>query len=408
MTAGAKFREVLAKKGLVEAMAAHSPLSAMLVAEAGFDAIWASGFELSAMYGVPDVSVVSMTQHLDMTRAMVDRSGLPVVADIDTGFGNAINVLYVIEQYERAGVAAIVMEDKSFPKVTSLIAGGRQEMVRIEEFQGKIDAARAARKDKDLVLVARTEALIAGLGQDEALKRARAYEAAGADMILVHSKQKTPDEIEAFVKAWDGKAPIALVPTAYPQMTVARVRELRKIGLLIWGNHAVRASVGAMRKTFAQIRKDGGIHGVEGEHRHGRGRVRSAGHGQGQGRREAIPAVKRRIGALAISLAVLATMAAPSFAQDLSWRMAVQAEGARGLPHGHARHRQGRPGQAEGPQSAAGLCAMRSRRRGRRQGRDRVHVGQEQPGLQHRSLLLHRAKRRRSQLLQYRRHRQGS
>ena len=222
-------------------MAAHSPLSAMLVAEAGFDAIWASGFELSAMYGVPDVSVVSMTQHLDMTRAMVDRSGLPVVADIDTGFGNAINVLYVIEQYERAGVAAIVMEDKSFPKVTSLIAGGRQEMVRIEEFQGKIDAARAARKDKDLVLVARTEALIAGLGQDEALKRARAYEAAGADMILVHSKQKTPDEIEAFVKAWDGKAPIALVPTAYPQMTVARVRELKKIGLLIWGNHAIRA-----------------------------------------------------------------------------------------------------------------------------------------------------------------------
>ena len=169
----------------------------MLVAEAGFDAIWASGFELSAMYGVPDVSVVPMTQHLDMTRAMVDRSGLPVVADIDTGFGNAINVLYVIEQYERAGVAAIVMEDKSFPKVTSLIAGGRQEMVRIEEFQGKIDAARAARKDKDLVLVARTEALTAGLVRTRAEAGAR-LQTSGADMILVHSKQKTPDEIEGF------------------------------------------------------------------------------------------------------------------------------------------------------------------------------------------------------------------
>lgn len=260
---GTTFRQILAKKGLVEAMAAHSPLSAMLAAEAGFDAIWASGFELSAMYGLPDVSVVSMTQHLDMMRAMAERSGIPVVADIDTGFGNAINVLYAVEQYERAGAAAIVMEDKSFPKVTSLIAGGRQDMVRIEEFQGKIEAARSARKDKDFVIVARTEALIAGLGQDEALKRAHAYEAAGADMILVHSKQKTPDEIEAFVKAWDGKVPIALVPTAYPQMTVARVRELGKIGLLIWGNHAVRAAVGAMRKTFAQIRKDGGIHGVE-------------------------------------------------------------------------------------------------------------------------------------------------
>jgi phosphoenolpyruvate phosphomutase len=265
MSAGAKFREILEKNGLVEAMAAHSPLSAMLAAEAGFDAIWASGFELSAMYGVPDVSIVSMTQHLEMTRAIVERAGLPVVADIDTGFGNALNVLHAVQQYERAGVAAIVMEDKSFPKVSSLIADGRQDMVRIEEFQGKIEAARSVRKDKDLVLVARTEALIAGLGQEEALKRAHAYEAAGADMILVHSKQKTPDEIEAFVNAWDGKAPIALVPTAYPQMTVARVKELRKVGLLIWGNHAIRASVGAMRKTFAKIRRDRGIHTVEAE-----------------------------------------------------------------------------------------------------------------------------------------------
>ena len=263
MGAGTRLRKVMAEKGLVEAMAAHSPLSAMLAAEAGFDAIWASGFELSALYGVPDVSIVSMTQHLDMTRAIAERSGLPVVADIDTGFGNAINVLHAVEQYERAGVGAIVMEDKSFPKVTSLIAGGRQDMVRIEEFQGKIEAARSARRDPDLVVVARTEALIAGLGQDEALKRARAYEAAGADLILVHSKQKTPDEIEAFIKAWDGKVPIALVPTAYPQMTVARVRELEKVGLLIWGNHAIRAAVGALRATFAQIRKDGGIHSVE-------------------------------------------------------------------------------------------------------------------------------------------------
>src|SRR5579862_1933677 len=207
MSAGGKFRQVLANNGLVEAMAAHSPMSAMLVAEAGFDAIWASGFELSAMYGVPDVSIVTMSPHLEMTRGMVERSGLPVVADIDTGFGNAINVLHVVEQYERAGVAAIVMEDKSFPKVPSLIAGGRQAMVRIEEFQGKIEAARSMRKDKDLVIVARTEALIAGLGQDEALKRAHAYEAAGADMVLFLFKQKTPYEIEAFVKAWAGKAP---------------------------------------------------------------------------------------------------------------------------------------------------------------------------------------------------------
>jgi len=263
MSKRATFRAGLAQKPLTAIIGCHNPLGARLAAEAGFDGIWASGFELSAAMGVPDASIVTMTQHLEMARAMDAGTTVPVVADIDTGFGNAINVLYAVEQYERAGVGAIVMEDKSFPKVTSLIAGGRQDMVRIEEFQGKIEAARSARRDPDLVVVARTEALIAGLGQDEALKRARAYEAAGADLILVHSKQKTPDEIEAFIKAWDGKVPIALVPTAYPQMTVARVKELKKVGLLIWGNHAIRAAVGAMRATFAQIRKDGGIHGVE-------------------------------------------------------------------------------------------------------------------------------------------------
>ncbi len=103
----------------------------------------------------------------------------------------------------------------------------------------------------------------ATITKDGSRRAARAYEAAGADMILVHSKQKTPDEIEAFARAWDGKVPLALVPTAYPQMTVARVRALGKVGLLIWGNHAIRASVGAMRETFARIRHDGGIHGVE-------------------------------------------------------------------------------------------------------------------------------------------------
>jgi phosphoenolpyruvate phosphomutase len=256
-------REAIAATDLVHVMAAHSPLSARLAEEAGFDGIWASGFELSALYGLPDVSLITMTQHLEMVRAMADRCALPIVADIDTGFGNAVNVVYAVGQYEQAGASAVVIEDKTFPKVTSLAADGRQELVRVEEFQGKIAAACATRRSNDFLVIGRTEALIAGLGQDEALKRARAYEAAGADLILVHSKQKTPDEVVAFVKAWDGKAPIALVPTAYPQMTVAKVRELGKIGLLIWGNHAIRASVGAMRKTFAQIRKEGGIHGVE-------------------------------------------------------------------------------------------------------------------------------------------------
>ena len=97
------------------------------------------GFELSALYGLPDVSLITMTQHLEMVRAIAGTASLPIIADIDTGFGNAVNVVHAIQEYERAGATAVVIEDKTFPKVTSLIADGRQELVCIEEFQGKIE-----------------------------------------------------------------------------------------------------------------------------------------------------------------------------------------------------------------------------------------------------------------------------
>jgi phosphoenolpyruvate phosphomutase len=262
MSQGTILKRKIAETGLAHIMSAHSPLSARLAAEAGFDGLWASGFELSALLGLPDVSLVTMTQHLDMVRAMVDRVSLPLIADIDTGFGNALNVIHAIEQYERAGAAAVVIEDKSFPKVTSLLADGRQELVRIAEFQGKIDAAIKTRRDPDFLVIARTEALIAGLGEAEALARAAAYQEAGADMILIHSKQTTPDEVESFVRAWQGAAPIVIVPTAYPEMNDARIRRLGKIKMVIYGNHAIRAAVTSMQQIFAAIRRDGGIHEV--------------------------------------------------------------------------------------------------------------------------------------------------
>ncbi|AHC49118.1 phosphonopyruvate hydrolase [Achromobacter xylosoxidans] len=259
----ARFRQKLQAPVLMHAMSAHNPLSAKLAAEAGFDAIWGSGFELSASHAVPDANILSAGLHLEMMRAIAAVVDVPVIADIDTGFGNAINVAYVVPQYEAAGVSAVVMEDKTFPKDTSLRADGRQELVRVAEFQGKIEAACAARRDPDFCVIARTEALIAGLGQAEALARAAAYEAAGADAILIHSKQTTPDEVLAFIAAWSGRVPLVLVPTAYPQLREADIQALGKVGLVIYGNHAIRAAVGAMREVFARIRNDGGIHGVD-------------------------------------------------------------------------------------------------------------------------------------------------
>jgi len=266
MTVQEKARALRAKLNVRKpaiAMAAHNPLAAKLAADAGFDAIWGSGFELSASYAVPDANILSMDTHLDMMRAIGEVQDAPVIADIDTGFGNAVNVAYVVPRYVAAGVAAIVIEDKTFPKDSSLRAGGRQELVPVGEFQGKVAAAKSAAGDA--VVVARTEALIAGLGEDEALRRGAAYVEAGADAVLIHSKQKTPDEILSFCKAWPGQAPLVLVPTSYPELSFADVAALGKVGLIICGNHAIRAAVAAMRSTFARIIAEGGIAGVERE-----------------------------------------------------------------------------------------------------------------------------------------------
>lgn len=257
-----RLRERMAERGLVHIMAAHSPLSAVLAEEAGFDGLWASGFELSALYGLPDMSLISMTQHLDMLRAIAGRTSLPIVADIDTGYGNAINVIHAISEYERAGAAAVVIEDKTFPKVTSLVEGGRQELLQIEEFQGKIEAAASTRKDPDFLVIARTEALIAGRGEEEALKRARAYEAAGADMILIHSKKRDPSEIESFARAWRGNVPLTIVPNAYPELDATRIEALGNIRMVIYGNYGIRAATDAMQAVFRRIIADGGVQNV--------------------------------------------------------------------------------------------------------------------------------------------------
>jgi phosphonopyruvate hydrolase len=242
------------------AMAAHNPLAAKLAAEAGFDAIWGSGFELSASYAVPDANILSVGTHLELMRAIAEVQDAPVIADLDTGYGNAVNVAYLVPRHAAAGVAAVVIEDKTFPKDSSLRPGGRQVLVTAEEFQGKIEAARLPGGP---LVVARTEALIAGLGQAEALRRGAAYAEAGADAVLIHSREKTPGEILQFCAAWTGQVPLVLVPTAYPQLSFAEVAALRKVGLIICANHAIRAAVAAMRLTFAQILTEGGIAGVE-------------------------------------------------------------------------------------------------------------------------------------------------
>ncbi|HHB13343.1 MAG TPA: phosphoenolpyruvate mutase, partial [Chromatiales bacterium] len=160
---------------------AHNGLSARIAEEAGFKGIWASGLALSAQFGVRDNNEASWTQVVDMLEFMSDATTIPILLDGDTGYGNFNNLRRLVQKLEQRGIAGVCIEDKLFPKTNSFIAGERQPLADVDEFCGKIRAGKDAQSDPDFCLVARVEALIAGWGLDEALRRAEAYHEAGAD-----------------------------------------------------------------------------------------------------------------------------------------------------------------------------------------------------------------------------------
>lgn len=255
MTKAKKLRELFNEDGVIRIAGAHDGITAKLVELNGFDSVWASGFEVSTSYAVPDANILTMTQYLQAASVMNDAVSIPIVADCDTGYGNSNNVMYMVKKYEEAGIAAVTIEDKRFPKVNSYIPG-RQELAPIAEFVGKILAAKNAQETEDFMVIARVEALIAGWGQEEALKRAHAYVEAGADAILIHSKSNTPDEIVNFAKAWDFSAPLVIVPTAYPMITLEEIERLG-IKMVIYANHGLRAAIKAINEVFFEINREG-------------------------------------------------------------------------------------------------------------------------------------------------------
>src|SRR5882724_3683861 len=167
-------RMLLGGEGILLAAGAHDALSAKLAEEAGFDAIWASGFGISAVQAVPDANILTLTETLEAVRHIVDAVRIPVVADCDNGYGNAINVMRTASEFERAGAAGICIADNEFPKRCSFYSGVRRDLVPVEEHARNIEAATSSRQDPGFAIIARTEALIAGLGLEEALQRARA------------------------------------------------------------------------------------------------------------------------------------------------------------------------------------------------------------------------------------------
>ncbi|MFC1864778.1 isocitrate lyase/phosphoenolpyruvate mutase family protein [Chloroflexota bacterium] len=256
-----KLRELFKKEGVIRIFGAHDGLSAKLVELNGFDGVWASGFEISASHCVPDANILTMTQYLEAASIMNDTVSIPVVADCDTGYGNSSNVMHMVGKYEASGIAAVTIEDKRFPKVNSYIPG-RQELAPTAEFVGKILAAKNAQQTQDFMVIARVEALIAGWGQEEALRRAHAYVEAGADAIIIHSKLSTPDEIVTFAKAWDFSAPLVIIPTTYPMLSLEEINRLG-VKMVIYANHGLRASIKAINEALSEIRREGRLDTVE-------------------------------------------------------------------------------------------------------------------------------------------------
>ena len=257
-------RRLLTRPEIAFLLEAHNGVSARIVEEAGFEGIWASGLTTSAAFGVRDNNELSWSQVTDHVAFMAEATAIPVLLDGDTGYGNFNNMRRLVRKLEQVGVAGVVIEDKLFPKTNSFLRSERQPLADVEEFSGKLKAGKDSQSDPDFVLVARVEALIAGWGLAEALRRAEAYHRAGADAILIHSRSGSPAEIFGFLAEWDNRAPVVLVPTKYWRTPTAEF-QARRVSVVIWANHLLRAAIAAMQATAKRIAGDGSLLNVEPE-----------------------------------------------------------------------------------------------------------------------------------------------
>ena len=252
MTNSENLRKIIETKPIVKVGGAYDALSAKLVETSGFDAIWAGSFAISATHALPDASILTMTDFLRVAENMVDSCNIPVIADCDTGFGGPANVSHAVKKYEKAGVAGMSIEDKIFPKQNSLLKNSIQKLLPEKDFVAKIIAAKESKKDPNFMIIARTEALIAEKGMDEALRRAKAYEKAGADAILIHSKKNTPNEIFEFSEKWNEGIPLVVVPTSYPSVKISELIS-RKIKMVIFANQSLRVAHYVISKALEEI-----------------------------------------------------------------------------------------------------------------------------------------------------------
>ena len=192
----ARLRDLLAGPEMIVAPFVFDCLQAKLAAAAGFDAVYMTGFGTAAARGYPDLGLLTMSEMVANARAISNSVNVPVICDADTGYGNPLNVWRTVREYEDAGAAALHIEDQVFPKRCGFLAG--KQVIKLEEMVPKVRAACDARRDRNLVIIARTDALQPN-GWDDVVLRARAYRAAGADLIFVDGI-KTLDDLKRYAE----------------------------------------------------------------------------------------------------------------------------------------------------------------------------------------------------------------
>lgn len=262
LTRTQRLRQLLAEPGAVTIPGVYSALTARLAEQVGFPVLYATGAGIANnVLGLADVGLLSMKEVLDQVNYIVNAVGVPVIADADTGYGNALNVFRTVKEFEKAGVAAIQIEDQVMPKRCGHFAG--KQVVSVQEMLGRVRAAVDARADSNLVIIARTDAG-APLGIQEAIERAEMYIEAGADMTFVEAP-RTREELELVGSRLGGRVPQLVNLMEGGATPLCELAELERMGfkLVLYANSALRAGLAAMRDVLTHLRKNGSNIGIQ-------------------------------------------------------------------------------------------------------------------------------------------------
>lgn len=249
-----KIRQLLQQKNLIVAPGAHDALTAKIIANAGFDAVYMTGYGQAASHlGCPDVGLLTMTEMAARAGAIVEACGIPVIADADTGFGNAVNVKRTLREYEKAGVAVIQLEDQVMPKKCGHMTG--RQVITKDEMVGKIKAAADTRTDPDMMIMARTDARTV-LGIDEAIERGFAYQEAGADILFIESPENE-DEMKRIATSFKVPTLANMVEGGRtPLLTNGRLEEIG-YSVVIYPTASIYVTTKAMVMLMEALKKDG-------------------------------------------------------------------------------------------------------------------------------------------------------